>query len=322
MSDQEEPILTRAAPKSIGSRAAAPKSIGSRAAAPKSAAPKSTTPKPASSRTTALKSTDPQSTDPKPASSRTKALKSTGSRAMGLRDVSFDGYEFSLIQKMYNVYRTVLEMLRDRGYEIGNLDKFLGNYDIRGFIDHFSSIDEQSFPESLEGTFKKEGSMIRIFFPRAKIDKGEPKIGKDQIKPITEYIIMKEIPNSIIITQVMPSPSALDDLNSSPSFNIQHFVYDELSFNVTKHFLVPKHTLLSPEEVDQLTQSTDKVQLDKLPTISTLDPISKYYGAIQGNVFSIDRFNVLANTMISQTKAYRHVMNVPLIPDIPKKSDR
>ena len=257
--------------------------------------------------------------------SRQRSVRGTNPQNLrNIRNLNSGEYEFSLLEKIFNVYRTVLEMMRDRGYNIEQYESFLISRDLRrdilDFRQHFEELsrrNETTFLSSLNNTFSKDdrspSSDLRIFFPESRIDKGEPKVGKDQIKPITDYLQKHAIRNVIIITQVIPSSSAIPTVDEYPGIDIQHFTYDELSYNLTKHFLVPRHHLLSEEEIRKLSE-VDEVPLSKLPIISTLDPVSKYYGAQQGDVFRIERSSVLETTMIGYTVSYRQVANVPLVP--------
>ena len=62
----------------------------------------------------------------------------------------------------------------------------------------------------------------------------------------------------------------------------------ENKFDITKHILVPAHTILSEDEIQKLLQqyNISKVQL---PVISLLDPVIKVIGANKGDVVKIER---------------------------------
>ena len=70
---------------------------------------------------------------------------------------------------------------------------------------------------------------------------------------------------------------------------IQVFHYKQLLINIMKHEYVPKHTLLKPTEIDTLLEKHYLTNVKELPKIMTTDPVVKYYGAKENNVFRIDR---------------------------------
>ena len=70
-------------------------------------------------------------------------------------------------------------------------------------------------------------------------------------------------------------------------FNI--FWINQLTFNVTEHHLVPKHEIISQEELDQLIKNLNIKNVNSLPSIKMTDPISKFYGIKEGQVFKITR---------------------------------
>ncbi|MEK6923319.1 MAG: DNA-directed RNA polymerase subunit H [Nanoarchaeota archaeon] len=75
----------------------------------------------------------------------------------------------------------------------------------------------------------------------------------------------------------------------------------EKKFDITKHILVPAHTILSEEEIQKILQhyNISKVQL---PVISLLDPVIKIIGANKGDIVKIER------TIASKTPYYRLVV--------------
>lgn len=61
-----------------------------------------------------------------------------------------------------------------------------------------------------------------------------------------------------------------------------------IKFNVIEHELVPKHEVMSPEEVKALLKRYH-VRLEQLPQILTSDPLVRILGAKPGDVIKITR---------------------------------
>ena len=75
--------------------------------------------------------------------------------------------------------------------------------------------------------------------------------------------------------------------NTSSPF-CETFTLPELSFNVTRHHLVPSHTRLPEEEIRSLLNSL-KCDVSSLPRIKPSDPVVRYYGWPVGAVIRIHR---------------------------------
>jgi DNA-directed RNA polymerase I, II, and III subunit RPABC1 len=70
--------------------------------------------------------------------------------------------------------------------------------------------------------------------------------------------------------------------------NVEVFLKKNMLFNITHHVFVPKHILLSKDEEVELLDKYNTTK-GKLPKISKLDPIAKYYGMKTDQVCKIIR---------------------------------
>jgi DNA-directed RNA polymerases I, II, and III subunit RPABC1 len=69
---------------------------------------------------------------------------------------------------------------------------------------------------------------------------------------------------------------------------VQVFSEKELSFNITKHMLVPKHELMSSDEKAHI-KTIYKTKLKHFPNLLSTDPVSKYYGYLPGDLVRVTR---------------------------------
>lgn len=77
----------------------------------------------------------------------------------------------------------------------------------------------------------------------------------------------------------------------------------ERKIDLTEHFLVPKHRILSPEEAEELLRRYG-VTRQQLPYILVSDPIVKALGAKPGDILEIMRESETAGV----TRYYRVVV--------------
>ncbi|MEM1508046.1 MAG: DNA-directed RNA polymerase subunit H [Candidatus Bathyarchaeia archaeon] len=75
------------------------------------------------------------------------------------------------------------------------------------------------------------------------------------------------------------------------------------SFNIFKHYLVPIHEVLSPEERKAVLEKY-RVEQYKLPRIKTSDPIIRVIGAKPGDIVKIIRRSPTAGESVY----YRYVV--------------
>lgn len=173
--------------------------------------------------------------------------------------------------------KTILELLHDRGYDIDqNKDELIAD------------------TQKMIRATNLEGKIIQVVFI----------LVKRQIPLVKEYIAQHclNTPNTnhIVVTQhaVNKTFRALCD-----NYNIEIFDIKSLGINITKHSLVPEHILhTEEEEKEQLKQKIQIEDWSQIPQMYITDPIARYYGAKQGDVFEIVRNSKTAGRYSS----YRH----------------
>ena len=83
-----------------------------------------------------------------------------------------------------------------------------------------------------------------------------------------------------------------------PTMKIQLFYCHNLQVNITKHSFVPKHSLVSMDDIEEMGMSHEE-----FPLLSRKDPIVLYYDFPIGSVISIER-NI---PMIGNATYYRWI---------------
>ena len=220
-----------------------------------------------------------------------------------------------------------IEMVRDRGFiipqeELDIYDQFddtaeYGSEHVQDYIKNFSQLIEESgkTPEKFMNAEYRhnihENKLLLVFYVeyvRHSTKNGEKIV--DNIKDILS-IVSKRFSSQdlsdfrlILISPIPPSKQISTYEIKFPSYNIQYFSHAELMFNITKHVLVPTHTLLNPPQKELLSQN---VKLANLHTININDPVVKYYGANVGDIFSILREDFAIDTISKQSLIYRRV---------------
>ena len=140
---------------------------------------------------------------------------------------------------------------------------------------------------------KADGSeKIMVFVAEA------PKVGVKDIKECAMKMQTEAVSRAIMVVQeglTAFARSALAEMQSK--YRIEVFNDTELVVNITKHVLVPKHVILSPESKATLLHRY-KCKEHQLPRIQATDPVARYFGASRGDVFKIIRNSETAGLYI------------------------
>uniref|UniRef100_A0A7S1N9M2 DNA-directed RNA polymerases I, II, and III subunit RPABC1 n=1 Tax=Eutreptiella gymnastica TaxID=73025 RepID=A0A7S1N9M2_9EUGL len=210
------------------------------------------------------------------------------------------------VYRMFRVFKTLFEMLHDRGYAVQDQDLNLT-------VDRFKR--ERCLLEGdgdqAQHRLKARSSLwllhrklttgegIFVFFPE------DPKMGVKPIRAYHDRMVEEKITRAIVVTQQNPTPFAKQAMQAltAGGLHFEQFGENELMVNVTRHELVPKHQPLSDEEKRDFLKK-HKLKEKDLPRIQQADPVTCYFGLSKGQVFRITRKSETAGTYIT----YRMVM--------------
>lgn len=132
-----------------------------------------------------------------------------------------------------------------------------------------SSEDTESF------IFKKKCvPLIYVYFIN------HPKLNMGIVKQYYSLIHMHQIKHCILIYQDTITTSVKKTLLTMYNVRIELFSMHELQFNITSHYLVPKHTKITTEDHKEYT---------KYPILKKSDPQARFYGFNSGDLIRIDR---------------------------------
>lgn len=111
----------------------------------------------------------------------------------------------------------------------------------------------------------------------------EDRIG---VKPIRGWFESDTPVHVIAVSLEGPTAFAKRECELSNQ-HVEFFTFRDLSVNITKHALVPKHERLSAESVAQLPYDSKKHKT--LPVLYTTDRVAQYYNYQPGDVIRITR---------------------------------
>ena len=185
-------------------------------------------------------------------------------------------------ERIHRVRRTVLEMLRDRGYMVDQTDIDQSEDD---FFQKYGDNPPRDALTLLVQKRDDPSDMIFVFWP------ADPKVGVKPIKRYMDRMNEEKVKHAILIVQqnlTAFARQAMAEIQSAEGLVMEQFQESELFVNITQHTLVPQHMVLTKEEKTTLLVRY-KMKEAQLPRIQLSDPVSRYYGLSRGQVVRIIR---------------------------------
>lgn len=192
------------------------------------------------------------------------------------------------VRKLWRTFRTVKEMVKDRGYFIAQEEIELSLEDFKSkYCDGMGKpqrkmMSFQSNPtEEAIAKFPNLGSLWVEFCDEASV-------GVKTMKNFVIHIQENNYQTGIFVYQTNVTPSAMKLVTSIPPSTIETFHESSLVVNITHHELVPKHIQLSIDEKNELLKRY-RLKESQLPRIQRDDPVALYLGLKRGEVVKIIR---------------------------------
>jgi len=222
------------------------------------------------------------------------------------------------VQDYYLIRKTIAEMLYDRSeQEINRFHFERGSLDIYNMIP-FEAIEEtfniakNEDVSYLNFSYESNNQQVYVCFLLDASNMIENIRKFKRIYHLTasdDEEILYRLPiteNNHLIIILGNKERPVKDVFQTTENNCEIFWYKSLTFNVAKHMLVPKHSIISEMKKEELKKIYFLDNLNKLPTILKEDPVAKYYGMRNGDVCQIVR----ENPNIGVSIMYRYVSDI------------
>ncbi|TFL04134.1 DNA-directed RNA polymerase RPB5 subunit [Pterulicium gracile] len=185
--------------------------------------------------------------------------------------------------KLWKVNRTLHEMCKDRGYQVSDEEL---NMDLTTFRTQYNDNAGTMERGRLNFYCTSEvdpSDQIFVFFS------DERSVGVKTMRKLLGILEEKRISRGIIVFPGNMTPSARKVIVAmAGQYRLEEFSEADLLVNITRHQLVPRHDVLSPEEKAALLQKY-RLKETQLPRIQLADPVARYYGLRRSQVVKITR---------------------------------
>ncbi|KAG8391135.1 hypothetical protein BUALT_Bualt01G0156400 [Buddleja alternifolia] len=234
--------------------------------------------------------------------------------------------------RYYLSRRTLIEMLRDRGYVVANMKaelcRTLADFRhafgdkpeaerLRLLANHVShpsrkkaSVEDaflctliSVYCGSYQYTMAPYSSVISMFvclffLQILVIFCGTLEIRKRNMVGILSQIVNKETLDRVILILQSKMNSYARKVLAEYPVKVETFQITELLVNITKHFLEPKHEILTPEEKQKLL-SKYNIEDKQLPKMVEDDAIARYYGVEKGQVVKVTCGGAITSSLVT-----------------------
>lgn len=203
------------------------------------------------------------------------------------------------IQHLFKVRRTVLQMIRDRGYVVFDSkdDLNISRSNFEEFYMKNHAICRKSLEIKRPRWDNPENRILVVFVDG---EKDKMNIGVKSIRLFCERIKNEGFSRVLMILNGKLTPHAKQAVSSINSNNdlIEYFSENELIVNITHHMLVPKHEILTKSESKSLLERYS-IKFEHLPKILKNDPVAKYLGLQRSEIVKIIRVSETSGKFIT-----------------------
>lgn len=187
-----------------------------------------------------------------------------------------------LTNKVFKARKNLLEYLKNIDYNINDYNSF--------DLNNIGILVENEQLDMLLTDSKNKKVYVKFYIFKSNL----------RLNVINEMIsdlyVLEEILNPddtlIIIIKDIPNASTKDiqsQIFSDENKFINIFGLDTLQFNILEHTLVPKHTVLSNDEIKEVKETYNISNNNQFPTISRFDPPVMAINAKPGDIIKIER---------------------------------
>lgn len=187
------------------------------------------------------------------------------------------------IIRLFRVWKTVHQLVADRGYEIAadelemSIDSWRKQYAREGIV-HKPQL-------SFYAEARQDSGLGKIYVQFM----GEPTVGIKETRGFVDNMGERGFKVGILVYERSMSPAGNKIIAAlAHKLQIDTFQEADLVVNITHHELVPRHIIMTREEKTELLERY-KLKETQLPRIQMADPVARYYGLRRGQVVKIIR---------------------------------
>ena len=217
------------------------------------------------------------------------------------------------MQRLFDIKKIQLEMVRDRGYQISPEEEQILHTNLSGFINCVNELAAGNPRTSVRSLLSRSyisenpdanGVRLRMLvYYGGKTNPQQKQVSADVVREFIGFT-QRGMNEAILIVDAPLSPTGNNELSALVLTKWQVFFDAQLTYNPTTHVDTPRHELLSPEETREKLHEL-KADLSKLLIIKSDDPVVRYYGWKAGGLVRVYRNDESVSILSSRSINYR-----------------
>lgn len=219
------------------------------------------------------------------------------------------------MQRLFDIKKTQLQMVRDRGYEITRDEESILTMDLDGFLTYIQALATATPRASARSLLSRSYMAQRpdgttrtmLVYYGGKTSPQQKQVSAEVVREFIHLVQRYAINEAIIIVDAPLSSTGDNELSALTLTRWQVFFDSELTYNPTRHVDTPRHELLSPEEAQAKLREL-RVDLSKLLIIKVSDPIVRYYGWTAGGLVRVYRDDSAVSILAPKSINYRVIV--------------
>ena len=191
-----------------------------------------------------------------------------------------------LVNQIYNSRKYILEILEERGFDIEDYRNFSVD-EIHVMVQN-QQLDLLLTMSSNKKVYVKY-NVVKALRPNILYDYVEDLFNIDEVLTKNDELIIinKDEPNDTML-------NTMKNIWINDNIKVSIINIERLQFNILRHNLVPKHSILSDGEASLVRERYNITDDTKFPTISYFDPICMVLGIRPDNICKIERHSKTA----------------------------
>lgn len=194
-------------------------------------------------------------------------------------------------RRYYLARRTLIEMLRDRGYVVPDIEAQL-RLSLAEFRAAFGDQPEAERLRISAHRASHSSRKILAIFCEAHHTRKQHALG------ILSQIANNEMLDKVILILQAKMNSHAQKVLDAYSVKVETFLITDLLVNITKHFLEPKYEVLCGGEKEKLLKKHE-IEGKQLPMMRGDDAIARYYGVEKGQVVKVTYADGIPTSMVT-----------------------
>ena len=188
----------------------------------------------------------------------------------------------STIISIYNSRKNLLEILEERGFSVANYSNF-SITDV-GILAENNQLDMLLENAAIKKKIYVKYYVTKLIKPQNIYDIVEDLFHLESIleKKDDLMIVIKDEPNDTLLENIK-------DIWVTDQIYISLVNIKRLQFNILKHVLVPKHTILNENEKEIFMKKYNVLNNSQIPDISYFSPVAIVIGLRPNDIVKIER---------------------------------